>query len=252
MREDGEDPVARTRAGGGPGEPAAGPGSARLRLVRDDPSEAALDEVADALRALPREAPLEMLRAVGQLVVDRLYGGDPTSRRNRGRKAASLRGLAVRLRSRAGMRTTALYYLLTSCEVLTRVGTNVHTCERLTRSHVRAVLPLPPERQAEVLARAAAESWSARRTEAEVLRLRPPAKRRAAPRFVREIDRLAVVITEDARFADVARAKELTEEEAQEICGTLMGVRMRCDDLMKQIAATRPAPAKPSPRRPKP
>jgi len=195
-----------------------------------------IEEFAQTIRGLARPRRLDFTLSVGRLVIDRFYGGDSSAWRARGAKDVTLRRLAAGLSAAEALSPSTLYRCLATAELVQRIG-DVSMWQHITASHVRVVLPLSPARQDELLARAERERWSVRRLDAEATRKRTaPRRRRGPPRFIGEVGRMSRFVLRDDRFADVDRARELSTDERRDVCATLVGVRRRCDDLLRQLA----------------
>jgi hypothetical protein len=123
----------------------------------DDPR---LDEVAEEIRAVVRQAGLERVLAIGALVLERFFNGSVAEWRNRRRrKNNSVHRLAERPGcplSRSTLNDAIAVY------VVTRELPWVLRGRHLESSHIVAVLPLPREAQQRWLRRAVEQRWSVR------------------------------------------------------------------------------------------
>jgi hypothetical protein len=132
------------------------PSPARLRLWDAQVVESVLAE----LRDIERRTGMDRTLAIGALILNRFYGGDPEAWRDRRRnKNHSIRRLAERgdcpLSKSALNEAVGIYVAVAA---LPRVRTFGH----ITSSHVASVLTLPATERLQALERADQERWSVR------------------------------------------------------------------------------------------
>jgi hypothetical protein len=212
------------------------------RAGTDDP----IDCVVHRLNAICRDTALGFSLCVGKLIIDSFYGGDVGRWRARGPKTCSFRKLArhpaLLLSPGALYRSVAIYEL---CE---RLGVN--SWKRVSATHLRAVLSLPPEHQQRLLLEAEAQGWPVRRLEQEVASLGPQRDRGGA----RRRSRLSTMTTKLNRFLQARHElliPELTElshpSVVIETIETLERVRLACEAiehrLRRSLSATEGAPS---------
>ena len=142
--------------------------------------EALLSEVADKLKSIERTTALARTLAIGEVILNRFFGGDPNVWRERRRnKNNSIRRLAERPDCPYGK--SALNEAV-GVFVSVRHLPCVFSLEHISASHVGAVLRLPHTERERMLRRADEERWSVRQLRLEVVRLnRSVGERRGRP-----------------------------------------------------------------------
>lgn len=145
--------------------------------VTDD---ALLNEVADKLRSIERTTALARTLAIGELILNRFFGGDPNVWRERRRnKNNSIRRLAERPDCPYGK---SMLNEAVGIFVSVRNLPCVFSLDHISASHVGAVLRLPDPERERMLRRADEERWSVRQLRLEVVRLnRSVGERRGRP-----------------------------------------------------------------------
>jgi len=203
-----------------------------------------VDATADEITRLHRAHGLEFACAVGQLVVDRFYGGDVDAMRQRRRGCPSLRRLAEH--PALPMSASSLHRAIAIFDVVERVESSVHW-SHLGPSHVRAVLPLPHERQVALLEAAEAGAWTVERLALAVrearadLENRTEARHRGGrpplPRFVKTIRALSrLADADEALYGDLDRAAHLGREEREQLQTVLAKMKARCAELERALS----------------
>ncbi len=203
--------------------------------------DAAIEALVADLRALHRQAALEFALRVGQLVLDRLYGGDLQAWRDRGVRDGSFRKLAAALDPHGipGLSSTSLARALGTLELDRRVG--VSGRRQLHASHVATVLGLPDDAQERLLGEAEAQDWTvtqlraaveqARRDAANGRRLgRPP-----LPAFVKTANRWEREVEDAAGLADLDRVHGLDDAEAARLQRAAEAMSARCADVIRAL-----------------
>jgi hypothetical protein len=128
-------------------------------------SDDAIEQVVRQLNGICRTATLGFALSVGGLIVATIYGGDIARLRTRNpKKDQSLRKLARH--PNLAMSPDALYRSIAIFEVCERLG--IQSWKHVSTTHLRLVLPLPPEEQARLLAATEANKWPAQRLDEEV------------------------------------------------------------------------------------
>ena len=150
------------------------------RAPRKAPEGTVLDKVVAELREIERRTGIERTLAIGELILNQFFGGDPAAWRDRRRnKNNSIRRLAERedcpFCKSALNEAVGVYVAVVG---LPSVRTSGHICA----SHIASVLSLPmPERQ-RMLERAEQERWSVRELRQKViLHRRAEGERRGRP-----------------------------------------------------------------------
>lgn len=117
-------------------------------------SDTIVEEAVQRIIQVHRGATLQLALDVGAIVVEKLYGGDLSQLRTRGRKDHSLRKLASH--PRLPFSAATLWRCVGVYGVVRRFPQAVRL-EHLSLGHFRAVLGLPEARQRELLVQAAEE-----------------------------------------------------------------------------------------------
>jgi len=133
--------------------------------------DAELDAVIVELQAIARGSGMGGKLAIGELILERFFGGDVGAWRARHTKSQSLRRIAGRPDCPFAKSTL---HEAVGIYVATLHLPEVRTFGHVSASHVAAVLPLPVSQQAELLRLAERERWSVRRVKREVAVRRVP------------------------------------------------------------------------------
>ncbi len=144
-----------------------------------------------------------------------------------------------------GLSPSRVYRATRVLELCTRVG-----CDwpGLTPSHLRAVFPVPPELQRELLERAEAEAWPVRKLVQEAERTPQLLRTRGRPRVspalktIRELHRLA---TESGAFEGADALTRMSSREMRKILADV-------DRLAAELAALQSLLRRPGSRGPRP
>lgn len=254
-------PDADATAGPGPCSallvPPASPESAADAVPASGPvAEDLVEAVVKELNAICKRATFDFAMAVGRLVVDRFYDGDLTRWRVRRAKGTSFRKLArhpdLPLSPSALYRSVAIYELI--------VKNRIDQLSHVSTSHVRLLLPLPPDKQLQLLRAAEANRWTVARLRAEIAPGGPDDKHRvdaSKPQepLRRTIDTLRGCLDPSGRFVGSDDDVDLSPESGRSLVELLTQVRAACD-LLKQRARqslpgarTQPPPSDSSARR---
>lgn len=218
-------------------------GSAPTRALTSVPAERAAPstEVIDAtvhrLCALQEKARLDLVLAIGRIVVEDIYGGDLEHLRSRDRKLHSLRSLAAH--PDLPFSATTLYYSVNVYELTERLG-GVHAREHLTATHYRLALAVPEEQQADLLNSANEQRWTTRQLEEEASRLqkrvgrsggRPPL--RGVVKAVGALHRVLETRKED--LLDFGDIETLGTDEAHELFSRVMDVAAELERVKEAL-----------------
>ena len=187
------------------------------------------------LNALCKKATFDFTIAVGRIIVNDFYGGDTLALRSRGPKAFSFRKLAshpdLPMSPASLYRSVAIYSL---CE---RLG--VLQWKHVSTSHLRLVLPLPPEEQARLLECTEAQAWSVQRLRQEIV---SPTRNSdaATPRNARvklhnTIRRLADSLDEFVGLTSTPAFDEASPESVNAILVTTRRLRESCISLEREV-----------------
>lgn len=137
-------------------------------LASTSEGEANVHRLVLSLNAICKSATLSFALCVGQLVIRELYGGDTSRFRSRQRKQdAALRKVATH--PDLAMSPSMLYGCIGIYELSERLG--IRSWRHISTSHMRLVLPLPPDSQLALLRDAEANRWPVRRLEQEIATL---------------------------------------------------------------------------------
>ena len=204
-------------------------------------SDEVLDEVATKIRALQREATLELALGIGKIIIEDLYRGDVEAWRDRGAKDTSFRRLVAREDlgiSRASLqRSVAIYHL---CETL-----GVSTWRHLGVSHLRAVFGLDKKVQERLLAKADDKRWTVAHLEKEAKKARRKSGRRGGrtplPSFQKSIARLArIAEKKEELFGGIEQLDELEPEQAETLYQQVLTVKLACEALQEKLQPRTP------------
>lgn len=210
------------------------------RALATDPVEQAAAEI----RHVARVSTLRMALDVGEIIFQRIFGGDLELMQQRGAKYASFQVLAAR--ADVGISKSGLWRCASIYELSRRVPA-LNASQHLGVSHVRAVLGLPPEAQEVLLLRAEREALPVTAIEAEVsARRRGRGGRPPKPEALRAIDTLMRVASIPVKvFADDATSSRLQAEEVEAALEMLNELEIRMAALRRSLRH-RPAGAKKS------
>jgi hypothetical protein len=198
-----------------------------------------LDEVVLELTAISRRTGLERVLAIGELILNRFFAGDPVAWRDRRRnKQSSIRRLAGRTDcpfSRSTLNEAVSVYLavneLPSVRMFGHIGA----------AHVAAVLALPPCERLPMLERADQERWAVRELRDQVVRVRRGrGERRGRPAARCEDRHLAVLDASLQRSSQAVRAlgelgamDQAAHAAVQELARAFAELSVRLDQLGK-------------------
>jgi hypothetical protein len=189
------------------------------------------EKVADLARrinAIYRRGTLEVVCAVGEMVILELYDGSTEAWSREGTRRASYRKLASRgdllLSPSALCRAVAVYSL---CE---RLGGR-SSWRHLTASHIQEVLALEPPLQESILREADSQRWTVSRVRGEVTKQRPQTRHGRQRRLANVVKDLSAFL---ARHHDVLTNDEALRELGVEATGEL---REAVGQLSSQLSA---------------
>lgn len=205
-----------------------------LPTTRDD----AIDALVLGIHALQTDSLLQFLLAVGRLVTDSLFGGDPAGWRGHEQDVSFRRlcehpGLELTV---TGLSRAVRVYELDAALRAEGLTEGLAALRTLSPSHFYAVLGLPREAQTRLLRQAETEGWTTRALEGEARRARvdepAPARRGGrprVPRFQRTLRRLGDLLAQDEAFGDLDAAAALEAAERAALLATLRALRCRLD-----------------------
>lgn len=193
-----------------------------------------VDATVAALCELKRQRGIALAIDIGRAVVEGIYAGDLDALDARDRRCPSLRALAAH--PRMPFSATALHHAIGIYHLTTRLPGVLDT--ELTMTHLRAVLPLPDEAQAQLLSRAVAEGWTTAQLShaAHETAREGPSKggRPRLPRVVKTLHRLRQLERDAAAWADLDEVAALSIEQRAALQAMiarlerrLRGVRLR-------------------------
>jgi hypothetical protein len=174
-----------------------------------------IDALARRINAVYRKATLEVVCAVGEMVILELYDGSIDTWGREGTRRASYRKLASRgdllLSPSALCRAVAVFIL---CK---RIGGRSHW-RHLTASHIQEVLALEPSQQEHLLDAADVERWSVSRLRQEVHKQRTQSPRIRQRRLVNVIRDLTTFLAKRQELlVNPDALRELDGETAEEL-----------------------------------
>jgi hypothetical protein len=200
-------------------------------------AETKVERVVRQLNAICKTATFDFAMSVGKLIIDNFYSGDLEAWRSRGIKNVSFRRLANH--PDLPMSATALYRSTAIYEVCRRIGAD--DWKHLSTSHVRLVLPLPPNQQVRLLKRAEADGWSVQRLREEVGALQPSGQvsrggRKKRPRFRKALRSLQAFLDESQCILGAgAPAVDISPESARSLVQLLHSVQCACAELERRV-----------------
>jgi hypothetical protein len=206
-------------------------------------SDEVVDEVYTELRAMQREATVDLAVRMGELIVKRFYRGKLEAIREHGQREASLRKLARRFEDEdgTGMSAAGIYRAVAFYELDQRLG--ITERKHLTVTHIRALIGLPEADQESLLTLADERHLTstelekragAARKRASGNRGRPP-----LPAFLKTTNHLARLASEVDAFADLDLVHKLDDEDREDVRRKVVAVRERLAIL--EAALSKPA-----------
>jgi hypothetical protein len=170
------------------------------------------------LRNLYYGSGIELMLRIGELILERLYGGDVMRWHSRRRKDVSFRRLERHpdLPFKASMLSRAV-----SIYVLSRRRSDLTQLKNVSQTHLQEVLNLEPEIQDRLLVRVEQEKWSVRRLRSEVIECLPTAIRRAGrprtPSINKQLRHLRAIADGRVLVLDPSNVAVLQIREAQDL-----------------------------------
>jgi len=177
---------------GGPGDASIGEVPGTRRVARRLAEAPMLARVVAELKEIDRRTGIDRTLAIGDLILNQFFGGDPATWRDRRRnKNNSIRRLAERADCpfcRSALNEAVGVYV--AVMELPCVRTFGHVCA----SHVAAVLTLPTEERQRMLEQAERERWGVRELREKVISFRRKGgERRGRPRAAIENNALSAL-----------------------------------------------------------
>ncbi len=199
-----------------------------------------MDTVVRELNEALRGSTMDLHLRMGQLIIDRLYGGDLSAWRAQGPKEVSFETLAARTGHDLLVSASSLYRAVALFELTERLA--ISKWKSLGVSHLRAVLGLADRDQRPLLAAAEKEKWTVERLEAEVSKLRSAAHRRRGrpplPAFIKTVHRIAKALVHPMRdLSGLDDVNRLTHVEIVRLHGLAAQAREHLQMLETHLAA---------------
>lgn len=198
---------------------------------------AKVDRVVRELQELARQGALDMAFRIGNLIVDRFYGGDLNLWRRRGRKSVSLRALTRH--PELPFSAAAIYRAVAIYELVERVG-GVSAWKHLGPGHFRAVLALPEREQVRCLSVAEERALTVGQLEAQILTLKHWSSRGGRPRLPRYVKTLRKLRklgeAPDVLRADPEELRALSPADRRELIVVAGGLARLLQDLATSLA----------------
>ena len=199
-------------------------------------TQPALDQVVAALQRATGLPGLTRTLAIGRILTEGLYAGDPAAFRSRSAKSTSLRRL-VKLGS--PLSASALYRALSIHEIWTRVGGR--RWSTLSAAHYRAVEAVPAVAQQQWLALAAQHGWSGAQLRGAIVTGCAQVVSRGGRLPKHPIERFALRAERElASLARMTRRIEASEQERvrlAELATRLEAIAAQCLDYVRRIRA---------------
>jgi chaperonin cofactor prefoldin len=197
-----------------------------------------ISSVYEEIRSLQRDATIELAVKMGELIVKRFYGGRLEAWREHGPKESSLRKLAAKFEDdESGMSAAGIYRVVAIYELDQRL--DVSSRKRLTVTHIRAVLGLPPAEQKRLLDQAEAKGWSTRQLEDKAAgvrkregdgRGRPP-----LPAFVKTANWLGKLVEQEDSFGDLDALEGMDEDAVEATARKVTSMREKLEELEEKL-----------------
>ena len=181
---------------------------------------------------------IELMLRIGELILSRLYGGDVTKWKSRGRKDFSFRKLQQYpdLPFKASMLSRAV-----SMYVLSRRRADLLQLENVSQTHLQELINLDAALQDDLIARVESEKWTVQRLRAAVVRSLPPVTRRAgrprSPTFSRQLRNLKNIVEDRLLVMDTANVAVLQFAEANELLDTARRLCQQAELVARVLAA---------------
>jgi hypothetical protein len=209
-----------------------------------------IDELVQELSQLTRAKTLEVTLKIGELVTHRIFHGDLSALRARGRRDHSIRKLAAH--PKLPFSPSALWRAIGIYELLHRFP-QFRSSAHLGVTHYRAVLGLPVAVQSELLAAAHEQRWTGEHLQSLATCKRQPFRtsgRRAISGVEKPLRHLKRFLSEADRVCFTQAATTLTEDCLEETARQLQDVRQQLGELEQllktQLARVRtPSPVQP-------
>jgi hypothetical protein len=189
------------------------------------------------LRAIYFVTGIELMLRVGELILERLYGGDVARWKSRERKDVSFRKLEQHpdLPFKAAMLSRAV-----SIYVLSRRRPDLPRLENVSQTHLQEILNLDSQVQDRLLAHVQEEKWSVQRLRAEVGALSnetPRAGRPREPAFSKQLRNLRSIVDNRLLVMDSNNVAALQFREAQELLDTARRLCQQAEHVARLVAA---------------
>jgi hypothetical protein len=207
-------------------------------------SDELVDQVHAEIRAMQREATVDLAVRMGELIVKRFYRGKLEAFREHGPREASLRKLARRFEDDdgTGLSAAGIYRAVAFYELDRRLG--ITERKHLTVTHIRALLGLPEADQESLLAltdeRQLTSTELEKRAEAARKRASGNRGRPRLPAFLKTTNHLARLASEVDAFADLELVHQLDDDDREEARRKVIVVRERL--AMLEAALTKSTP----------
>ncbi len=217
---------------------------AQLRSACDAPQRREVEGVLRELTALVRGATVDLSLKVGQLVVERFFGGDALNWRQQ--KQHSLRQLARH--PELPMSASALRRCVGLYELTQRVG-DLRCFQQLGTSHFRAVLGLDSQLQRSLLTNANEQAWTVSELESHVSEVRGRQQRSRGgrprvPSFVKLIRQLEPLAEQTAlQLTQAQDERELSELDVHEAHARAARLSTLFQELELRLEETLNSPA---------
>jgi hypothetical protein len=209
-----------------------------------------ISAVYEEIRALQRDATIELAVKMGELIVKSFYGGKLDAWREHGAKESSLRKLAAKFEDdESGMSVAGIYRVVAIYELDQRLGVSAR--KHLTVTHLRAVLGLPPAEQKRLLDQAENRSWTTKQLEDKAARVRKQEGdgrgRPPLPAFVKTANWLGKLALQEDSFGDMDALEGMDDDAVEATVRKVTSMREKLEELegrlQERLQATRGAEA---------
>jgi hypothetical protein len=201
-------------------------------------AEADIGLLVGELRELYYVKGIELMLRIGELILNRLYGGDISRWKSKSRKDFSFRKLQQHpdLPFKASMLSRAV-----SIYVLSRRRADLLALQNVSQTHLQEVLNLDPNLQDELISRVEKEKWSVQRLRAVVIDTLPTTTKRAgrprSPAFSKQLRNLRSIVEGRLLVMDTANVAALQFQEAQELLETARRLCQQAEFVTRVLAS---------------
>lgn len=196
-----------------------------------------IEVTVDALCELTRRRGIEFAVDIGRTILEGIYDGDITRLRARIKDCPSLRALAAH--PRIPLTATALHHAIHIYLLVRRLPAILDT--DLTPTHLKLVLPLPEDTQADLLRRTVAAGWTTDQLAAAIRDCAPRGTggRPRLPRVVKTLHHLDTLTREPAAWADLDDIKAMPPAKQAALLRTIEAFERQLHGIKHRLSSHR-------------